>query len=686
MSKSKEKSTKRRGLASRKPADYDNEIHGRRENNAPPDDRTLNPKIACTLLRPRWKEGPMVGRAWPALDFENPENKLMPGRKSANPRGQNMWIIRMHTAAYVGLPDCPHYTFNLWHPSDKEAKAKNPWKKFYDACKKAYEAGEFASGRKWDSQWNRLMKGSKKGGAAITPPKIKWFVQGHCYVNGDTTYIDDDRELPLGLDEKDDLVCFQIPGSGGDGYLDLLDRRKSEFEGDEDETPWVAFKFGDPVGHFDPKKRIITGGTFFTIYNPSKTKIKKNSSFSGKIKDTQGYEAAIIKSIELQGKTFTPDMDSDAVQRVFDKAQFWLPDKDTNSEGLLYLPPREEQALWIAQAFKDIPKLVAFAFSESEELLTEEVKAVLKSRAQAVVPGADDDDKKSGKKSGKKTDKTQTSFLEDNDDDSSEEESSEEESSEEESSEEESSEEESSEEESSEEESSEEESSEEESSEEESSEEESSEEESSEEESSEEESSEEESSEEESSEEESSEEESSEEESSEEESSEEEPSAAEAAGDDKDEFAAAEKKDGKKDGKKSGKAKAGDAEKPKDDDEYFGAESQGKKDGKKSGKGGKDTDKSMKAAQEAKGRSKDRSVTPEPAPTPTAGKKDGKKDGKAEGKKDDKKGAAAGKAEGKASGKTSGKASGKKETGKTSGKETGKSGGKTSGKKSGKKK
>ena len=400
-----------RGLASRKPEDYDNRTEGRRSSSIPPGDFTLNEGLApVNLIRPKYNEGPLVLRPWPCLDYEHPETMLQPARRSVEPRAQTNWLVRMMTASYVGIREGGGlYTFNLYHPKDKEGKIGNPYRIFHRACEQAHDAGKFGLGRRWNSEWNKLLKGSKNSGAAISPPKVKWFIQGHCYINGDKLYVggDSERELPLGLDPKDDLTVFQISDTAGDGLMDLLDVKKAEWEGDEEADPTLPFKYGSAVGRFDQKKRVLHGGLFVTVFNPKKTKIKKATSWSGEIKEIQGYESAVSRIWTSDGVDYTPDIDSKGVDQIFAKSQFWFDDPESNSKGILRIAPVEQQCLWIAQAFKPVPKLVLFAFVDREEFLTAEVKAVLRNRVSMVVPGDDEDDEDdetTTKKKGKKTD------------------------------------------------------------------------------------------------------------------------------------------------------------------------------------------------------------------------------------------------------------------------------------------
>ena len=159
------------GIKKRKEDDYSNEQYGKDDSLIPRDDRCVNDKLCrVNVVRPRFKEGPLVFRPWPALDANDPEHKLKPGRISANERGQSRWLVRVPIANYVGLDEegCEQSTFVLYRPGDKKAKAKELYQEFFRACYNAHDAGNFGEGRDWLGSWNRYMKGAKNKGAAIT--------------------------------------------------------------------------------------------------------------------------------------------------------------------------------------------------------------------------------------------------------------------------------------------------------------------------------------------------------------------------------------------------------------------------------------------------------------------------------------------------------------------------------------
>jgi hypothetical protein len=389
----------KRSLKARSRSVYDNEVHGRGDSRIPRDDLTINERLcAVTMIRPNFDKGPLYFRPWPALSYEDPQNTLSPGRIGLAPRAQSHWIVRMPAAKYVGLndPSCDRSTFLLYRPGDKEAKNNNPFRILSYGAKDAHDAGKFGSGRAWNSEWNRLLQGSKGKGAELGRPTALWFVQGAVYANGDKDYLES-RSEPYGSGPKDDLVVLQLPTSAGGALMDLLDIEKKKTPAGAEENPSLAFYYGDAVGRFDPEKFTCGPGLVIVVFNPKKTRITEDSSFDGKLKDVQGYEVAIQPDyVDSNDDIYNPELSGQALQTVFDHWQFWEDDPDSGEQGLLRFPCIEEQCLLIAKGFRPVSQLLHFAWADHPEFFTDEVNSVIRARRAVVMPGdpeeADEDD------------------------------------------------------------------------------------------------------------------------------------------------------------------------------------------------------------------------------------------------------------------------------------------------------
>ncbi len=408
-----------RKLASREAPKYDSKVHGGYEGGGgPPGNYMLNPSVSgLNLMFASFKEGPMVFRPFPHMDFKEPQNKLQPGRLSPEPKSYSQWIVKCRAVTFTGLPDCDRVSFLLYPPgTEDDEKRKNPYLMFYDTCSKAKKSARFGNGKKWDSDWNKFFEGKKGEGEPFKEASYVYFCQGAVWCSGAKDFMEGDRSKPLGLGSKDRLPIIQVPLSAGIGLMNLFDREKDKFDGDAEEDFSLPFTFGDPVGKFLAKKQVVSGGWIFKVFNPKVTKIKPadNNSYDGPPKEGQaakiGYCVELLKEYEHNGTTYTPRLDSDDVKQVFEKSQFWFDDSKSKEPGVLRFAPFEEQMVWIAKAFKTAPKMVTWAFSEKEEYLTDEVKGILSARASMVVPGDGDDegDDEGKPKTGKvkKTDPT----------------------------------------------------------------------------------------------------------------------------------------------------------------------------------------------------------------------------------------------------------------------------------------
>lgn len=394
---------------------YDNRAHGRSDSYLPADDHTLKDTLGpVTLIRPKLKDGPFRFRAWPQLSPSDPNNKLLPGRKSVDERAQTQWICRVPVAMFIGCRDkaCTQDSFVLHHPKDRNVRGMNPYRELYWTCKNACKAGNFGQGRKWDSDWNKLMVGEKGKGAPMSAPTSKWYLQGIVYQNGTRIYAagEDRRDGPLGTCDGDDLVIIQLANSIGDNLLNMLDQRKVNVpdDADEEKRPWELFKYGDAIGIHTPSNNpgdesdrgSVAGGLILTAFDPRASGEafvnNKAMSWDGDMKalrknEFSEHHIALSKKLTLGKHVFTPDLDKEQTARVFDKAQFWWDDPATGQEGLILVPSVEEQCLRIAKAFRTVPRLLEFAWSENPEYMTSDVIGVLRSRRSEVVPGLDDE-------------------------------------------------------------------------------------------------------------------------------------------------------------------------------------------------------------------------------------------------------------------------------------------------------
>lgn len=390
--------TKKHGAQqkARKRMDYDQEefVHG--ESTLFRNDFTINTRCARVRVEvPRGKEGLMVIRFWPSLDPEHPD-RLEKGRIGPHPfKGHGGWLQPVSAISMIGIEKDDKHTFLLYPPdAPKEVKDQNPVNILTRMCAVACDQGKFSSGGKWNSEWNKLMKGSAKGGGACIPkPGPLWFGLGSVYVNGEKDYFED-REHPRGEDPGDELTIIRLPTGTGRTIMELFAEEKREFDGDEEKTPSLKFVHGDPVGIPKHQEGIVKGGWFFTLWNPKNFRHKPTgpTSWTGKKKDFQGYEVELSRKFEHNGETYASSLSEEQVKLIVERSRFWFPSSEGENDGLLAFPPVEQQCLYLARALRKVPKLYLLAMADHPEYVTDEVKAIFAERASVVKPGLEGED------------------------------------------------------------------------------------------------------------------------------------------------------------------------------------------------------------------------------------------------------------------------------------------------------
>jgi len=332
-----------------------------------------------------------------------------------------------------------------------------PYVKLRTVCNQAVKATAAGNvSESWNLEWNALVTGKN---ACVSPFKQKYFVVCSLYNNGNQ--LDLIRELgkkmvngqlqdvelprngvPLGEAPDDPLIVLELSISAGRNMLKMCTREMAPWDpeawdaknqipketlkaGQKAIDKWVdaneaakakaeenhlkrykrdmGYKYGDPCGRFNSKKGTVDGGVFFSIYNPTKVEINSpHTSYTGQQSSTFAeYECLVHSKYDGPNGPITAEMDEAQTDNVFNKHVYlWkASDQDADDSYLLHVPGIEERCVKIAQAFKQVPKLLEFSWMSTPEYLNyDEVQAVLKARKSVAVtlPEADkeeDDDK-----------------------------------------------------------------------------------------------------------------------------------------------------------------------------------------------------------------------------------------------------------------------------------------------------
>jgi hypothetical protein len=407
----------------------------------------INKAVASNvrMIRPDvWERGgKFVIRIWPLLDPEDPTGNLMPGRVSAYGSagliGMAMSEI-VPCASYVGLTEDLAQKVGIRNASTQKysscsfimSKARGeswqgveysqlPYVRMVATCNAAVKAADFGSPRKgkFDAKWSLLTPHPSRREAAIQKIKNVAFVVGSVYQNGDR--LDLEREVQsdfkdgkkfdkivkrngvaLGDATDDPLVVAMLSGSAAGKILKLCNVPNENYTGDVDVNPAKAFMYGDPTGVYDPETNTLRGGLFFTVYNPKKLSISKNST--QKLAPAEGershdddegnfgsYECAVSTLYTGPSGKISSTMNSEQVNNVFDKQLYLWPDTsdpDPNDNSyLLRIPSIEEQCVLLTRAFRLLPDLLRFCWADTPEYLAfSEVSSIMNARTSTLVP------------------------------------------------------------------------------------------------------------------------------------------------------------------------------------------------------------------------------------------------------------------------------------------------------------
>lgn len=381
-------------------------------NSGPTYDHSLNPNLTNVRLERVgrcWKGGRSVIRIWNSLNEENPQ-ELLRGR--VGPEQGALGGMQMYgpcaTADWIGItkdviPNCKSkqasFIVHRQTPSTRSLKWRKdtyavkkeevpfwdlPYPSFYDACRNANDAGEFANGGAWDSRWNKLIGGNQ---AAISVMKNKYYVVGHIYELGnDMTTAElvyknregdekrvDRNGIPYGLDADDKLQVIWLSGDTGSKILRLSKTMKDNFDGDVSDNPALPYVYGDPCG-VPQNDGSVKGGLIWTVFNPKvwQPANKAHSTWNGVIpgdREITGYEVQVAASYKsAAGEKYASSMDETEADKIRERSVFgWKQDGDEDDAYLLNEVSVEQEATLVAEAFADVPEILKFAWMSHPE-------------------------------------------------------------------------------------------------------------------------------------------------------------------------------------------------------------------------------------------------------------------------------------------------------------------------------
>lgn len=389
--------------------DYDMTAHGDTASGSM-FDRSLTREWAnqVKVVRPTWEgELPLVFKPTPAVDPQDLES-FLPARRSADDGDFTNWFRVMPAIKYVGTEENSKLTCLLydkrWLKKGYDPATQNPYYVLYNAIRDVVG----------DSKWKAPVKDpvAMLGGRNVLT--AKWFTAFkkslNCRPNNHFAYFQGGvfqaerevyiagRQPPLGFrpDDMPTLIALQS-NTAIDAVKAVLNARQREKVDPNDVDG--QFVTGDPTE--------LAGGRLLCVYNPKVHKPKvafllgeeqaadtavqndeedvayaEPEEGGGKKDSYTGWEAVATDKMYFtnkfgQRKKIGPDI-SAYEDRVRSNYLWW--------DDILYVPPAEELALWLAKAFLSMPNMLRFAWQDNPEFLTADVKAALSSRV--VVPGA----------------------------------------------------------------------------------------------------------------------------------------------------------------------------------------------------------------------------------------------------------------------------------------------------------
>lgn len=421
-----ETSARRRGIQKPRTRTFRYSENSKPASRIPKDDKTINrhgPQVE--ILRPRWNSTtPTTARLFPMFCAEDPNGPFDPTRLTCNAYDFSDWCRGLPAAKYVGIDQ--KYTFITHDPrrvADEgyDARKENPYNVLYNAIMDAVKEGEAIIGGRdvMTGKWGALTAdGPKK---AFNSPTKLYFMQGLIFEHDGENYIKGGK-APKGTRKEDLPIIIEVSKTAGEDLAKKLNQIRPDYNGDTDpDLQGDMYEYGDLVD--------LKSGLFVTFYNPDKHDVTEGDDQDGEEGGTEapaadddaddsrqfkGWKTAVSREFHYINKrrNFKIDADISQYEDIIREKLLWWDD-------VLYVPSHEELCFWLAQAFRSIPNLLHFGWSDHPEFFTDEVKGVLSNRTQgpgAEVPTDDDDEDEPVATPSRKAKRTSAALQEVDDD------------------------------------------------------------------------------------------------------------------------------------------------------------------------------------------------------------------------------------------------------------------------------
>lgn len=407
--------------------------NGRRTNG----NHLFNPKLRCNLVKPDFygKDGcwPSIFHITPLIDDWDDDKGRRGERYFASYRdgqteeGFTNWFVRLPVVSFVGLEDAKK-TFAVGTSTEQDDIDETLYGVMYRRIEKAVKraaAGKDhyvqAGGKRFNANnWFALLPGEKVKFPAMPDATrlTKMFINVGLLVDKGLPVLDGKTGMPRGYGEEDWPQLMQLSPSAAKALCDALEQKNSE-DFDPDSNDWAAvYRYGD-VTSFGPEGKWCVMHTknhnMQPVLEGSRGGFAAGDSLGDEEDDELDLESMATEGGDAgsgDGSNFSK-YEVSFLDKVYTKTRTsatpaaltynkWVKSKgDVAASNVLKnhrnlteyfdIPSQEQQALYLASAFKGRPDVLQYGFADTPEFWTSDVKALLASRAQVAVAGNSQD-------------------------------------------------------------------------------------------------------------------------------------------------------------------------------------------------------------------------------------------------------------------------------------------------------
>lgn len=389
-----------------------------------PGQHLLKPNAHAAIRRPDYKKHaiPTVGHIVPPITATDDNGKKIqkyfePYRDGHGTEGLMHWYLILDVAQGVGIGD-DRKSFILCDSMDETSGGVNEtsYGVLYRRISKAVKnsAGNDNTVRCGNKKispklWSDLLPNentSYEAQAFMKPTKAKTgFIPILLMIDNGKLILNKDTGRMLGATPGDMAQILMLSGSAIDVVRSKATAESAAFT--PDNYDWdSAYEFGDFTKLDGSGKYMVmynpehhrNAGTIMRLAQPGSVSADADEDYDptadaagggGKRQGFASYEVNFVPKVQLPKLSGGGDAIYSEKKMFADPSiQKAILDNYDEIWRYFYLPPMEEQCLWLAQAYRTRPELLLYGWADNSEYFTDEVNAVLRARVQALVPSA----------------------------------------------------------------------------------------------------------------------------------------------------------------------------------------------------------------------------------------------------------------------------------------------------------